>query len=54
MSFYSLKNNYKVSHQVEQFLEQNDLVQENFEVTNITTHKKGAGLNIYVQIKAQE
>jgi hypothetical protein len=54
MSFYSLKNNYKVSHQVEQFLEQNIAVQDNFEVTNITTHKKGTGLNIYVQIKAQE
>lgn len=54
MSFYSLKNNYKVSHQVEQFLEQNDVVQENFEVTNITTQNNGTSLNIYVQIKAQE
>jgi hypothetical protein len=39
MSFYSLKNNYIVSHQVEEFLEQNNFVQDNFEVNNITTKK---------------
>ncbi len=54
MSFYSLKNNYIVSHQVEEFLEQNNFVQDNFEVNNITTKKVWKSLQVYVQIKAQE
>lgn len=53
-SFYSLKNNYVVSHQVEQFLENNDFMQNNFELQDINTQKKWDFIYIYIQIKAQE
>jgi len=53
-SFYSLKNNYVVSHKVEQLLENNDFMQNNFELQNINTQKKWDLIYIYIQIKAQE
>jgi uncharacterized membrane protein len=53
-SFYSLKNNYVVSHQVEQFLEHSDFVENNFEIINVSTQNKHNIIHVSIQIKAQE
>jgi uncharacterized membrane protein len=53
-SFYSLKNNYVISHQVEQFLEESNFVQDNFEVIDVITQQKNNIAHVYIKVKAQE
>jgi hypothetical protein len=43
-----------VSHQVEQFLEESNFVQDHFEVIDVITQQKYNITSVYIKVKAQE